>query len=281
MSGGARLFRRQVPCARAGHHVDVAVRSRRAESWADRGMPGEDATPPRADPRESTLPWDMGILRQTEVSGPAGGGWDGGTVCGRDAAGGFRRGSTTSGTVGSRNALGKCDAGRRRNGNRGADLNRKRANDTPRRNASDENGGHRRPPSHSKANPSSRTRRVPRRRTPARGHAAGGIRRFFAIVPAVTSHCGIHLAPRRRIVATTAARPCVRPETANVSGCGARPKRGASNAAWNTGPHEPSAVQSMAHAGTWRRRGRRRRLVRSRGTLWVRSFSIGAMATGP
>jgi hypothetical protein len=172
-------------------HATVAARPWRAEALADRGVPEEDTTPPRADPRESTLPWDIGILQQAGRSGPAGRGWGGEAVCGRDAAGGFRRGSTTSGTVGSRNALGKCDAGRRRNGNRSADLNWRRASDMPKRNASGENGGRRRPRSCRKTRPPPWPWRISHRRTPARGHAAGGMRRFFATVPAVTSHCGI------------------------------------------------------------------------------------------
>ena len=249
----------------------------RAEPWADRGVPEEDATPPRAGPRESALPWDACILRQTGAFRPAGGGWGGEAVCGRGAAGGFRRGGITSGTAGSRNALRKCDAGRRRNGNRSADPNRAYASDMPRRNASGENGGHRRPSSHPKASPSSRTWRASRQRTPARGHAAEGIRRFFATVPAAMSPCGILLAHRRRTVATTAVRPCVGPGTANVSGWGARRKRAGSNAVWNTGPHGPSAGVIVPLPATWHPDVPWRGRIRRPG----RSFSIGAMATGP
>jgi hypothetical protein len=53
----------------------VALRQRRVESWADRGVPEEDATPPRAAPRESGLPWDVRILRPAGVSRPVEGGW--------------------------------------------------------------------------------------------------------------------------------------------------------------------------------------------------------------
>jgi len=161
-----------------------AARPAWAESWADRGVPGEDATPPRAAPREKALPWDMGILRLAGVFRPVRVGWGGEVVCGRDAAGGSRHGGITSGTVGSRSVLGNCGVGRQRNGNRSADLNLRHASDMRRRNTSGENGGQRRPRSHRKASP------LPRLylETPARGHAADGIPRFFAAVPAVMSH---------------------------------------------------------------------------------------------
>ena len=95
----------------------------------------------------------MGILRQAGVFRPVGGGWGGEAVCGRGAAGGSRRGGITSGTVGSRNAWGKCGAGRQRSGNGSAAPNLGRASGMPRRNASGENSGHRRPNSHRKASP--------------------------------------------------------------------------------------------------------------------------------
>ena len=203
----------------------------------------------------------MGILRQAEVSRPAGGGWDGGLVCGRAAGGDSRRGSTTSGTVGSRNALGRYAAGRQRNGSGSAVTNLRRASDTPRRNANGENSGHQRLPSQGKAIPSPQNRRVLPWPTAARGHAAGGISRFFVIVPAVMSRREIRLARRRRIAATTAGRPCVRPATVNVSGCGARRKRAASNAAWNTAPHGPNASEIVSLPATWRRCDPRRGLI--------------------
>jgi hypothetical protein len=218
----------------------------------------------------------MGILRLAGVFRPVRVGWGGEVVCGRDAAGGSRHGGITSGTVGSQSVLGNCGVGRQRNGNRSADPNLGHASDMRRRNTSGENGGQRRPSSHRKASPLPRLHL----KTPARGHAADGIPRFFAAVPAVMSHGGILLAPRRRIAATTAERPCAGPKTANVSGCGARRKRADSSAAWSISQCGPNAVKIVWHRMTIRRNGRRCGLIQSRGILWVRSFSIGAMATG-
>ena len=62
-------------------------------------MPEEDVTPPRAALRESYLPWDMRILQQAWVSRPAGDGWGGEAVYRKGAAGDFKRGSITNGTV--------------------------------------------------------------------------------------------------------------------------------------------------------------------------------------
>ena len=177
-------------------------------------VPEEDATPPRAAPRESALPWDVRILRQAGVSRPVGCGWDGEAVCGRGVAGGFRRGSITSGTAEIPSACGRCDAGRGRSGNGSAGPNLRDASGTQRRNASGENSGRPRPRGHRKVSLPPRTRL----RSLARGHAAEGFRRFSAIVPVVMSLPGILFTPLRRIVATTAARPCIRPATANVSG---------------------------------------------------------------
>jgi hypothetical protein len=219
----------------------------------------------------------MGILRQAGAARPVGGDWGGEAVCGRGAGEGSRRDSITNGTVGSRIASGKCGAGRERSGNGSAVRNLGHASDMWRRNASGENSGPRRLNRHRKASPLPKLHR----RTLARGHAAGGIPRFFATVPAVMSPRGILLVPRRRIAGTTAARPCGRPTTANASGCGARPKRGASSDAWNTRPHGPNAVEIVSPSARPPRRGLRRCLARRRGTPWVRSSSIGAMATGP
>ena len=202
-----------------------------------------------------------------------GDGWGGEAVCGRSAVGSFRPGDITSGTVGSRSALRKCDAGRERSGNRSADPDLRHASDMPRWNASGESSGHLTPQSHRKASPPPRTRR----RRPARGHAAEGIQGFFATVPAAMSPPGIHLAPQRRIVGTTAVRPCVKPVTANASGCGARPKRADSSDTWNIRPHGPNAVGIVSHWATLRRSGRQCSVIGSR----TRSFSIGAMATEP
>ena len=213
----------------------------------------------------------MRILQQFVVSRPVGGGWGGETVCGRGAAGGFRHGSITSSTVEIPSVCGKYAAGREQSGNGSAAPSLRDASDTPRRNVSGENGGQRRPRSRWKASP------WPRLRSLARGHAAEGIRRFSATVPAVMSRRGILLVPLRRIAATPAARPCIRRATANVSGCGARPKRGNSNATWSTRPHEPNAVESVSLAARLRRGGPWRGLVRRP----ARSLSIGVMARGP
>ena len=180
----------------------------------DKGVPEEDATPPRAAPRESDLPWDVRILRQARVSRPVGGGWGGEAVCGRSAAGGFRRSDITNGTAEIQSACGRCDVGRGRSGNGSAGPNPRDASGTRRRNANGENNGRLSPKSHRTMGLPPRTRL----RSLVRGHAAESFRRFSATVPAVTSHSGILLVPRRRTVATTAARPCVRPETVSVSG---------------------------------------------------------------
>ncbi len=178
----------------------------------------------------------MGILRQPGVSRPVGGGWGGDAVCGRGASGGSRRGGITSDTAGSRNVWLRCGVGRRRSGNRSAACNLGRASGMRRRSGSGEND----PEGALPRRPGSQWR------TRARGHAADGIPRFFATVPAVTSRREIRLARRRRIVGTTAAGPCTRPETANVSGCGARPKRAASSDAWNIRRHGPNAVKIVS-----------------------------------
>jgi hypothetical protein len=218
----------------------------------------------------------MGILRQARTFRPVGGGWGGEAVCGRGAAGSFRRGGITSGTAGSRSVSRKCGAGRERSGNRSADPNPGHASDMPRRNASGANSGRLRPRSQPKARQPLGLPPRTRQPTPPRGHAAEGIRGFSVIVPAVMSRCGILLARRRRIVGTTAARPCIEPATASASGCGARPKRGESSAAWNTRPPGSNAAGIVAFPATRSRGGRRRGLVRSP----ARSYSIGAMASG-
>jgi hypothetical protein len=197
----------------------------------------------------------MRILQQFVASRPVGGGWGGETVCGRGAAGGFRRGSITSSTVEIPSVCGKYAAGRERSGNGSVAPSLRDASDTPRRNVSGANGGQRRPRSRWKARPWPQTRSL------ARGHAAENIQRFFVTVPAVMSRRGILLVPLRRIVATPAARPCVRPATVNASGCGARPKRGDSNATWSTRPHGPNAAERVSLAARLRRGGPRRGLV--------------------
>ena len=188
----------------------------------------------------------MGILRQAAVFRPVGGGWGGEAVCGRGAAGGFRRGGITSGTAGSRSVPRKCGAGRERSDNRSADPDLRHASDMPRRNVSGADSGRPRPESQRKAGQALGLPPRTRQPTPARGHAAEGTRRFFATAWAVMSRGGIRLARRHRIAGTSAARPCVRPATANASGCGARRKRADSSVAWNTRRHGRNAVKVMS-----------------------------------
>lgn len=226
---------------------------------------------PRLTQGSRRSPWDMGILRQAGTFRPVGGGWGGDAVCGRGAAEGFRHGGITNGTVRIRSAWGKCGAGRQRSGNRSVAPNLEPANDMPPRNANGENSGQRRPKRRRKVGLSST---LPLE-TPARGHAADGISRFFATAPGVMSRSGILLGPRHRIAAMAAVRPCVRRETANVSGCGARRQRVDSSAAWNTRLRGPNAVMVMPLPPILRSGGRQRGLIRRP----LRSFSMGAMAT--
>lgn len=238
--------------------------------WADRGVPEEDATPPRAAPREQAFPWDVRILRPAGVSRPVGDDWGGEAVCGRGVVGGFRRGGTTNGTAKIPSAGGRCGDGRRPSGNGSADPNPGDASGMRRRNASDANSGRLRPPIHRSA-----SRPQPRRlRSLARGHAEESFRRISATVPAVMSPSGILLALGRRIVATIAAQPCVRPETASVNGWGARPKRADSSVAWNTRPHWANAGKVLSLPATRRVGSPRRGPVRSD----ARSLAIGVAA---
>lgn len=222
-------------------------------------VPGEDTTPPRADPREQALPWDMSILRQTGVARPGRAAWDGGGVCGKGAADSIALRGTTNAIAGSRIACGKCGAGRGRSVSASAGRNRGDDRGTPRRNA----GGVPRRVSH----PEEATRVRPPRRlrilSPARGHAATGTRKFSATGPAVMSPHA------RRVMRATAARsarqPCVRRRTANASGCGATAMRADSNAAWSTKNRGPNAVNAVRRQSVplWGRRRPRDRKVRS------------------
>lgn len=212
----------------------------KGELRTDPEVPEEDIPPPRADPREQTLPWDMPILPQTEFARPGRAGWDGDGVCGKGAADPFAPRGTTNATASSRIACGKCSAGRRRNVNASAERNRRDDRGTPRRNAS---GG---PAHRGRREAHRRQRRLPRRLRivgPACGHAANGIRKFSATGLAVTS-------PRvMRVTRATAARsapqPCVRRRTANASGCGATAMPADSNAAWSTNWRRPNAVNAV------------------------------------
>jgi hypothetical protein len=176
----------------------------------DSRVPEEDVTPPRADPREQALPWDMNILQESRDSRPEGGVWGGESVCAKGAAGPFWHSGTTSSTAGSPIASGSYDAGRRRSVSASAEPSRRDARSTPRRNA----GVERMLESRLKA---SRPRRWWLRRS-ARGHAEEGCRRFSAIGPAVTSLRVNRLASLHATAAKRVLRPCVKPETASASG---------------------------------------------------------------
>jgi hypothetical protein len=223
-------------------------------------VPEEDIAPPRADPREQALPWDMRILRQTGAARPGRAGWDGGVVCGKGAADPSAPRGTTSATAGSRIACGKCSVGRRRSVNATAGRSRRDDKGTPRRNAS---GG---PARRGRREAHRRHRRPPRRLRivgPARGHAATGPRKFSATGLVATS-------PRvmramRATAARSARQPCVRCRTANASGCGATAMRADSNAAWSTNWRRPNAVNAARpqNVPLWGRRRPRDRKVRS------------------
>lgn len=222
----------------------TGVRSepRKAKSIQGRVPEEGKSHPPRAAPGSHHLPWDSYSISATRVRLPdpathgARGGWDGEFAFARDAGGGFRHGGITNATARTRNAGGRCVAGRRPNGSGNAGPIPWDADGTPRRNAS----GGRGPCCARCAQPglARRTDAKPRLptlpRTPARGHAAKGCPRFFATAPAVMSHRGILPGWRLRTVATAAVRPWSRPGIASASGCGASGKRAASNAASNT-----------------------------------------------
>jgi hypothetical protein len=215
MGEGPRLLRGQVPLGRVGHRGGQRLLLGRGE----RSHGPIEECPERTrllsglTQGSKALPWDMSILRRAGAAGPVGDGWGGEAVCGKGAVEDLRRGGITSGTAKIPSAGGRCVAGRQPSGNASAGPRARDASGMPRRNVGVANSGRTRPPSRRKADPP-RTRR----RSPARGHAASGIRRFSAIAPAVMSPPEILLASQHRIVGTTAAGPCVRPETVNASG---------------------------------------------------------------
>jgi len=186
--------------------------------------------PPRAAPGSHNLPWDSCSISATRARLPEGGGWDGEFAFVRDADGGFRHGGITNATAKSRNAGGRCVAGRRPSGSGNAGPSPRDGSVTPRRNAG---GGKRRRPGLTCRMDAKPLRPTPPR-TPARGHAAKGCPRFFVTDRVVMSHLGILPGWRLRTVATAAVRPWSRPGIASASGCGASGKRAASNAASNT-----------------------------------------------
>lgn len=177
----------------------------------DPEVPEEDATPPRADPREKGLPWDMPILRQAEAARPGGGVWGGESACAKGAVGSSRPGGARSGSAGSPIASGSWTAGggrnaggRRRSVNASAGRKRRVGGSTPRRNA---NGG----PRHDNRRKAGRRRPWSR----ARGHALPSCRKLFASGPAATNHRVTVVTSA--IAASPPRGPCVRPKTANAS----------------------------------------------------------------
>lgn len=209
---------------------------RKAKSIQGR-VPEEDKShPPRAAPGSHHLPWDSCSISANQGCLPEDGGWDGEFAFARDVGGGFRHGGITNATARTRNAGGRCVAGRRPNGSGNAGPIPWDADGTPRRNASGGRGPCcARCPQPGLARRTDAKPRLPTLpRTPARGHAAKGCPRFFVTDRVVMSHLGILPGWRLRIVATAAVRPWSRPGIASASGCGASGKRAASNAASNT-----------------------------------------------
>jgi hypothetical protein len=230
-------------------------------------VPEEDAIPPRADPREQTLPWDMHILRQAEGVRPEGGGWVGEGACARGAVGGSRPDGASSGSAGSRTAGGNWTAGggrnvggRRQNGNASAGRGLRGASGTPKRNAKgvrrcDSNGAGRPPRS--------------RLLRPARGHAERSCRKFFVTGRAATP---------RRVPALTRAtagrrapRPCVRPRTVNASACGAPANPANSNAPRSTKRPASNAARLLRPKTVLLRPSRRPMARRMRSYIWNRT----------
>jgi hypothetical protein len=208
---------------------------------ADSEVPEEDATPPRADPREQALPWDMCILRQAEAVRPGGGGWVGENACARGAVGSSRRDGPRTSSAGSPSASGSWTAGggrnvggRRPNGNASTGRSPRHAKSTPRRNA---NGVRRRGSYGAGRQPRVR---LPR---PARGHAVRRCRKFSVTGRGATTRrvpALMHAIAGRR-----APPPCVRPRTASASACGATACRADSNVPGSTKRPASNAAQSL------------------------------------
>jgi hypothetical protein len=162
---------------------------RKAKSIHGR-VPEEDQTPPpRAAPGSHHLPWDNCSISAIQARRPdhathgARGGWDGEFASARDAAGGFRHGGTTNATARTRNAGGRCVAGKRPNGSENGGPILWDASGTPKRSASDGRGPCcarcPRPGLTHRTDANSRLPTLPQ--TASRGHAAKGYPRFFAI----------------------------------------------------------------------------------------------------
>jgi len=203
---------------------------RKAKSIQGRVPEEDQASPPRAAPGSHHLPWDSCSISANQAPRPEGGVWDGGFAFARDAGGGFKHGGITNATARSRNAGGRCVAGRRPSGSENTEPRPPDANGTPKRNVGD---GRRRRPALTCRREAKPLRPTPPR-TLARGHAAKGCPRFFVTDRVVMSHLGILPGWRLRTVATAAVRPWSRPGIASASGCGASGKRAASNVASNT-----------------------------------------------
>ena len=181
--------------------------------WPDRGgvgqyikgrVPEEDKTILPGRPQGSHhLPWDKFSIATKTVGVPEVGGWGGELVSTKVADEDFRHGGTTIATAGNLNVSRSCAAGRQPSGNRNAVLALKDASNMPRRSASDGNGKHLSATCRRKAT----SRRPTAPASPARGHAAKGILKSFAIVPAAMSRYGnLHVRPPRTVT-TPAVRP--------------------------------------------------------------------------
>ena len=215
-----------------------SARAPTAEPRPDPEVPEEDQTPPRANPREQALPWDMYILRQAEAVRPEGGGWVGENACAKGAAEGFRPDGPRTGSAGNLTASGNWTAGRGRNvGGKRWNVNVStgrtpgHGKDTRRRNANvvrkrGRNSGGRKPQPH-----------LLRR---ARGHAERGCRKFFVTGRAATIRRVLALIPA--IATGRAPPPCIRPRTVNVSACGATVERADSNVLWSASRPATNAV---------------------------------------
>jgi hypothetical protein len=193
------------------------VRGRKGGWRADSEVPEEDATPPRADPREQTLPWDMRILRQAEAVRPGAGGRAGEDACAKSAVGSSRPGGPRTSSAGSPTASGSSSGGggqnvggKRPSGNASTGRSPRHARSTPQRNV---NGVRRRGSPGAGRQPGVR---FPGR---ARGHAERRCRKFSATGRGAMSHHVPALTPA--IAGRRAPLPCVRPRTVSASVCGA------------------------------------------------------------
>jgi hypothetical protein len=229
----------------------LRIRRKERERWpgdergmgADPEVPEEDATPPRAGPREQALPWDMRILRQAEAVRPGGAGWDGDGACAKGAVGGSRPDGARIGSADSPTASGNWTAGgvrnvggRRPNASVSAGRTLRHGRSMPPRNAN----GVRRPGSSSNGASRQPRPRIARR---ARGHAERGCQRFSVTGPAATTRRVQVLT--HAIAGRRAPLPCVRCRTVNASAYGATAGRVDSNAPRSTKRPASNAAKSL------------------------------------